>query len=183
LCNYGVFDNGGRNNFVSKNLCVGYATCVRIADYNLHSTPQFSYGMVRNFASFHYRSAPYATQYPSLAHLDPNISLPLMGNCSTRETCGASPWHIEVASNVAVDGGVMLPTELAPLAPPRFNSTFNANATQEEVGFENNDPIASNCWGIKKNSKIFGLSPGFEATRLDLVGPPAFRAAYASRCT
>ena len=79
-CNYGIFDNGGRNNIIRSNLCVGYPTCVRLADYNLISTPQFSEGMVRNLEPFHYRQPPYSSAYPGLAGLDPNItcSLPLI---------------------------------------------------------------------------------------------------------
>ena len=71
-CNYGVFDNGGRNNIIEKNLCVGYATCVRIADYNLISTPVFSIGMVKNLLPFKYRSPPFS-HYPGLPELDANI--------------------------------------------------------------------------------------------------------------
>jgi hypothetical protein len=25
-CNYGIFDNGGRNNHITTNMCVGYST-------------------------------------------------------------------------------------------------------------------------------------------------------------
>ena len=59
-CNYGVFDNGGRDNVVRGNLCVGYESCVRIADYNLHAPAVFSFGMVRNLEPFHYRSPPFS---------------------------------------------------------------------------------------------------------------------------
>ena len=131
-CNYGIFDNGGRNNIIRSNLCVGYPTCVRLADYNLISTPQFSEGMVRNLEPFHYRQPPYSSAYPGLAGLDPNISLPLIGNCSKREQCGSAPWHVEVTSNVAVNGSARLipyGPETSPIPseiPGRFNFSSNA---------------------------------------------------------
>ena len=187
-CNYGIFDNGGRNNIIRSNLCVGYPTCVRLADYNLISTPQFSEGMVRNLEPFHYRQPPYSSAYPGLAGLDPNISLPLIGNCSKREQCGSAPWHVEVTSNVAVNGSARLipyGPETSPIPseiPGRFNFSSNANVTMSAVGFESAEPSSENCWGIKADSAIFRKASGFEQIQLELVGPPAFRAAYATRC-
>jgi hypothetical protein len=184
-CNYGVFDNGGRNNVISSNLCVGYPTCVRIADYNLISTPEFSEGMVRNFAAFRYRSPPYS-HYSGLADLDSNVSLPLKTNCSKREKCGAAPWHVSVTSNVVVDGAVKLIPyggEISPVpALPRFNFSHNANVSMAAMGFESAHPTLDNCWGIKPESPIFAAARGFEQIELGMVGPPAFRAAYAERC-
>ena len=184
-CNYGVFDNGGRNNMISSNLCVGYQTCVRVADYNLISTPAFSEGMVSNFQAFHYRSPPYS-RYPGLADLDPNISLPLKTNCSKLETCGAAPWHVNATSNVAVNGTVKLVPyggEISSVpALPRFNFSHNANVTMATAGFKSANPSLDNCWGIKPDSPVFAAAQGFEQIQLDRVGPPAFRAAYAKRC-
>jgi hypothetical protein len=159
---------------------------VRVADYNLISTPVFSYGMVKNFQPFHYRNPPYSL-YPGLAELDPNISLPLKTNCSKREECGAAPWHVQVTSNVAVDGDLkfLLPYggETSSVALlPRFNFTDNANTSMATAGFEASNPSLSNCWGIKAESPIFGKAKGFEQIQLGMVGPPAFRAAYAKRC-
>jgi hypothetical protein len=184
-CNYGVFDNGGRNNVISKNLCVGYAACVRTSDYNLISTPAFSYQMVRNFELYKYRSPPYSN-YPGLADLDSNISLPLKTNCSKREKCGSAPWFVEVTSNVAVNGTVKL-TPYGPEFPPipqlpRFNFSHNANVSMAAAGFVSTNPSLENCWGIKLGSPVFDAAPGFEQIQLALVGPPAYRAAYATRC-
>ena len=75
-----------------------------------------------------------------------------------------------------------MPTELGPIVAPRFNVTFNANMTLVDVGFASPDPQASNCWNIKHDSSVYHNSPGFESARLDLVGPPEFRAAYVARC-
>jgi hypothetical protein len=188
VCNYGIFDNGGRNNRIASNLCVGYPTCVRIADYNLISTPQFSEQMVKNFQPFQYRHPPYSA-YPGLAALDSNISFPLIGNCSKREQCGSAPWHVEVTGNVAINGSARLipyGPETSPdpsLTPGRFNFSGNANVTMSAVGFEAADPSLENCWAIKTNSAIFGEAKGFEQIQLGMVGPPAYRAAYATRCT
>ena len=189
-CNYGVFDNGGRNNIITGNLCVGYSTCVRIADYNLIAPDVFSFGMVTNFKPFRYRSPPYS-RYPGLADLDPNVTIPLIPNCSQREECGSAPWHLQVTSNVAVDGGIELITygdataQLGPTAssPSRFNFSSNANVSLAAAGFEKDDPSADNCWGMKPGSDgLSGRAPGFERIRPDLMGPPAFQAAFAKRC-
>eukprot|EP01051_Picozoa_sp_SAG22_P029181 SAG22_NODE_10684_length_521_cov_0.609005_2_plen_77_part_01 len=72
-----------QDNVIAKNLCVGYSNCVRLADYNLYAPAVFSFGMVENLQPFHYRQPPYSTKYPGLAAMDPNVSMPLIGNCST----------------------------------------------------------------------------------------------------
>eukprot|EP01045_Picozoa_sp_COSAG04_P004323 COSAG04_NODE_186_length_21024_cov_6.326069_9_plen_523_part_00 len=183
-CNYGVFDNGGRNNKISSNLCVGYETCVRLFDYNIAcNRSAFSFGMVRNLEPYHYRSPPY-DKYPGLAAMDPNISLPLIGNCSQREECGAAPWFDEISSNVGVLGSVDVTQPLGAPSniPNRFNVTANANVTLAQAGFEAADPLAKNCWGMRSDSAVFGLSPGFAQIHPELMGPPAFRAAFVARC-
>ena len=118
--------------------------------------------------------------------MDPNISLPLKTNCSHREQCGAAPWHVHVTSNVAVDGAVELSPyggEISPVpALPRFNFSHNANVSMAAVGFASARPTVDNCWGIKPQSPIFDVARGFEQIQLGIVGPPAFREAYAARC-
>ena len=92
-------------------------------------------------------------------------SLPLIGNCSTREECGSAPWHVQVTSNVAVNGRVQLipygnETSSIPL-PPRFDFAHNANISFAQAGFEAADPSDGGCWGIKEDSPALGLAPGF----------------------
>lgn len=180
-CNYGVFDNGGRNNLISGNLCVGYSNCVRIGDYNLIAPPAFSVGMLKNLMPYHYRSPPFS-RYPGLPELDPFISLPLLGNCSTRESCGAAPWHVSATHNVAVLGGVGLGFygSNPPATLPRFNITRNLNVSLATADFQNAHPGVDNCWDMRSTSPV--LSSGFNRIRPDLMGPPAFQSAYTKRC-
>ena len=66
--------------------------------------------------------------------------MPLIPNCSTKTQCGSNPWGVEVSSNVAVNGSVLLPTELVPRSLPRFNVTANVNVSLATAGFEAADP-------------------------------------------
>ena len=181
-CNYGVFDNGGRNNIISGNLCVGYSTCVRVADYNLIAPPAFSVGMLKNLLPYHYRSPPFS-HYPGLPEMDPFISLPLLGNCSTRESCGATPWAVSVTRNVAVSGAVGLEfygSVQGPSGLPRFNISKNLNVSLAMADFKNTSRGVENCWDMRSTSSV--LSSGFQRIRPDLMGPPTFQLRYAAKC-
>lgn len=104
-----------------------------------------------------------------------------MGNCSVREPCGAAPWHDEVSKNVIINGTVEVAQDVVPLAA-HFNNTENVNVSMSDAGFVSTNPSVDNCWGLKADSQVFKLIPGFQQIRLDLVGPPNFRVAYAARC-
>ena len=87
---------------------------------------------------------------------------------------------------MAVNGTVKL-TPYGPEFPPipqlpRFNFSHNANVSMAAAGFVSTNPSLENCWGIKLGSPVFDAAPGFEQIQLALVGPPAYRAAYVTRC-
>ena len=137
--------------------------------------------MLKNLLPYHYRTPPFS-HYPGLPELDPFISLPLSGNCSTRESCGAAPWHVSATHNVAVLGRVGLGFygSNPPATLPRFNITENLNVTMATAGFQNAQPGVDNCWNMRSTSPV--LSSGFTRIRPDLMGPPAFQSMYAQRC-
>ena len=59
---------------------------------------------------------------------------------------------------------------------------FVVDSEEAAVGFASARPTVDNCWGIKPLSPIFDVARGFEQIQLGIVGPPAFREAYAARC-
>lgn len=175
--NYGVFNNGGRDDSVTGNMCVGYGVCVNSGDCGLTWFAKNQNDYAAQFATL--RAAQgndaYVRRYPALAALDASVlPLPLLGNCSAKPSCAPAPWGNTIQGNMAVGNTtiavVNLPSQTE-FPSSRFNYTAsrNRNYTQAAALFASPAPRAARCWALQAASPLY-KGGDFQRVPLESVG-------------
>jgi hypothetical protein len=164
----GILDNGGRDNVVNGNLCIGWGLCISSDDAGLtwYAPGTGDYGPQLRLLKAGLGNPVFTAKYPALAALDDFVSLPLLGNCSERSTCAPAPYGNTIRGNIAINasssppfdgprGCVELPAE-SQFPASRFdladNRRFNSSAM--DLGFVSSDPRTSHCYALKQASPL-----------------------------
>eukprot|EP00040_Diaphanoeca_grandis_P029580 m.173519 g.173519 ORF g.173519 m.173519 type:complete len:709 (+) comp31726_c4_seq1:17-2143(+) len=178
----GIINNGGRDDTLVNNMCVGWDVCVASQDCGLtwYAPTQNKY--VAQLAKLHAaQTLPmYRMQYPAMTKINSNeIAMPLLGKCSNDATCGPGPWGNTVLNNVAVnasDACVLLPAETE-FPNDRFNfsarKNLEFNGSASSLGFTSSDPAGVRCWQLKNDSPLY--SGGFGTLPMGLFGSSQWR--------
>ena len=181
-----ILDNGGRDNVVNGNMCIGWGLCISSDDAGLtwYAPGTGDYGNELRLLKAGLANAVYTDRYPAMAALDAFVSLPLLGNCSERESCGPAPWGNTIRGNVAINasttppfdgprGCVELPDERQ-FPGSRFDTQDNRrfNSSAEDLGFVSSDPGTSHCYALNPSSVL--LACAFRQP-LEKVGTTAWR--------
>jgi len=154
-----ILNNGGRDDTVNNNLCLGWSTCVQQSDCGLSwyagsQSGKGAYATQLSTLKSKLASVVYRKRYPKMAALDDFISSPLLGNCSNKPSCAPGPWGNVMQTNAAVNASepsvaFALPAT-AQFASSRFNASGNKgyNGSAHSLGFKSDSPLASNCWQL-----------------------------------
>jgi hypothetical protein len=107
----GILDNGGRDNVVDGNLCIGWGLCISsdAAGLTWYAPGTGNYGNELRLLKAGLANVRYTERYPAMAALDDFVSLPLLGNCSARKSCGPAPWGNAIRGNVALNASTTPP--------------------------------------------------------------------------
>ena len=174
-----IVNNGGRDNTIDSNLCVGWGTCVSTSDCGItwYGRIMGAKNWSRQLVSLKtgLSNPVYLKRYPQLAALSPEIASPLLGagGCSEKRSCPPAPYNNAISHNAAVNsswssgmktygglqviagGAVSLPLEKEfPASRFAMQSNGNLNGSAARLGFAMADPVATRCWKLRSDSPL-----------------------------
>ena len=110
-------NNGGRDNIIRNNLCVGAAKSIDTSDCGItwYAAPMKNYShqqqVLKAWLASNVSGPVYRKAFPVLRTMDAAVTFPLIGKggCNHNSHCPAAPFHVEISRTAAVNMGTHCP--------------------------------------------------------------------------